>query len=49
MKKMSEPALNDPWFYDESDYVDCDTCGKDFDYNLYRSNTCEECENRATE
>ena len=46
---MSEPPLNDPFFYDDSDFVDCAECGKDFDYNLYRSDTCEECENKIVE
>ena len=44
-KKMSEPQLNDPVFYDDSDFTECDECGTDFDRNLYNSPTCEECEN----
>ena len=44
-----EPPLNDPTFYDESDFVDCATCGKFFDYNLYQANDCEKCENKQVE
>ena len=44
-----EPPLNDPTFYDDSDFVDCATCGKDFDYNLYQANDCEQCENKLME
>jgi hypothetical protein len=46
---MSEPQLNDPVFYDDSDFTECDECGIDFDRNLYNSPTCEECENGAIE
>lgn len=41
---MSEPALNDPWFYDESDFIQCDTCYEWFDHNTYNSDTCSQCE-----
>lgn len=47
--KMSEPQLNDPVFYDDSDYIICDVCEDEFDHNLYNSKTCESCENRETE
>jgi hypothetical protein len=46
---MSEPQLNDPFFYDDSDFIKCKSCDKHFDYNLYRSDTCEECENKIVE
>jgi hypothetical protein len=42
---MSEPELNDPVFYDDSDYIICDVCEDEFDHNLYNSKTCESCEN----
>jgi len=41
---MSEPALNDSWFYDESDFIQCDTCYEWFDRNNYNSDTCSKCE-----
>jgi hypothetical protein len=44
-----EPPLNDPFFYDDSDFIKCKSCDKNFDYNLYRSDTCEECENKIVE
>jgi hypothetical protein len=43
--KMSEPELNDPVFYDDSDFIQCDTCFEWFDHNNYNSETCELCEN----
>lgn len=43
---MSEPALNDPWFYDESDFIECKECKEYFDHNLYNSRTCERCEDK---
>ena len=43
-----EPQLNDPVFYDDSDFTECDKCGTDFDRNLYNSQTCERCEDEAT-
>ena len=46
---MSEPQLNDPVFYDDSDYVDCSECGDWYDYNKYQSNSCESCENKQVE
>ena len=45
---MSEPQLNDPVFFDDSDYIICDTCGYEFDSSEYNSKTCEECENETT-
>jgi hypothetical protein len=41
---MSEPMLNDSWFYDESDFIQCDTCYEWFDHNTYNSDTCSQCE-----
>jgi hypothetical protein len=46
---MSEPMLNDPVFYDDSDFIECDKCNKEFDHNEYNSETCESCENGTTE
>jgi hypothetical protein len=46
---MSEPQLNDPVFYDDSDYVDCAECGEFFDFNKYQSNTCQSCEDKQTD
>ncbi len=45
---MSEPQLNDPVFYDDSEWVMCSTCDTEFDRNNYNSNTCERCENEQT-
>ena len=36
---------SDPAFYDDSDMVKCDTCGREYDYKEYRSLTCSDCEN----
>ena len=44
-----EPQLNDPVFYDESDYVKCEVCGDEYDHNEYNSLTCMECENKQAE
>jgi len=44
-----EPPVNDPFFYDDSDFIKCKSCDKNFDYNLYRSDTCEQCENKIVE
>lgn len=35
----------DPVFFDDSDMVECDKCGREYDYKEYRSLTCSECEN----
>jgi Zn finger protein HypA/HybF involved in hydrogenase expression len=43
-----EPPLNDPVFYDESDFIECKECKEEFDHNLYNSRTCEQCENKQT-
>jgi uncharacterized CHY-type Zn-finger protein len=45
---MSEPQLNDPVFYDDSDYIICGVCTFDFDRSTYNSKTCESCENGET-
>jgi hypothetical protein len=42
-----EMQLNDPVFYDDTYYVECDTCGGEYDRNTYDSSTCEECENKS--
>ena len=42
-----EMQLNDPVFYDDTNYVECDTCKTEFDSNTYNSSTCEECENKS--
>ena len=34
----------DPIFYDDTDYIECDTCGSLFDYKEYSSFTCSRCE-----
>lgn len=44
-----EPPLNDPGFYDDSDYIKCKVCEEEFDHNLYNSKTCESCENKEVE
>lgn len=41
---MSYPPSADPWFYDETDFIECKVCGKAFDHNEYESFTCCECE-----
>lgn len=46
---MSEPALNDPWFYDETDFIECKECKEYFDHNTYNSRTCQACEDGATD
>jgi hypothetical protein len=45
---MSEPALNDPVFYDDSEWIMCSQCDNEFDFNTYNSKTCESCENGET-
>jgi hypothetical protein len=47
--KMSEPELNDPVFYDDSEWIMCSQCDNEFDFNTYNSKTCESCENGETE
>ena len=34
----------DPAFFDDSDMVECDTCGGEYDFKQYRSTTCVDCE-----
>jgi hypothetical protein len=41
-----EMQLNDPVFYDDTWYVECNECGGEYDRNTYDSSTCEECENK---
>lgn len=43
-----EPPLNDPVFYDDSDFITC-KCGDSFDHNEYNSETCLKCENKQVE
>ena len=43
-----EMQLNDPVFYDDTWYVECNTCKVEYDRNTYDSDTCEECENKST-
>ena len=44
-----EPPLNDPFFYDQSDFIKCDSCDKEFDHNEYNSDTCLKCEDKLME
>ena len=44
-----EPPLNDPSFYDESDFIKCDSCDDEFDHNEYNSFTCLKCEDKQAE
>ena len=46
---MSYPPMADPAFYDDSIWVKCDRCDKDFDETEYRSETCSECETYETD
>jgi hypothetical protein len=46
---MSEPQLNDPVFYDDSDYVACVECNDWYDYAVYSSLTCANCEDKQIE
>jgi len=41
---MSFPPTADPFFYDDSDFIECKVCSKEFDHNEYNSFTCSECE-----
>jgi hypothetical protein len=34
----------DPVFNDDSDFIECDKCGSEFDYTQYKSFTCSACE-----
>ena len=44
-----EPQLNDPVFYDDSDYVACVECNDWYDYAVYSSLTCSNCEDKQIE
>lgn len=46
---MSEPELNDPVFYDDSDYIACIECNDWYDYAVYSSLTCPNCEDKQIE
>lgn len=37
----------DPAFYDDSDMIECDRCGREYDYKEYKSFTCFECESES--
>jgi uncharacterized Zn ribbon protein len=37
----------DSVFYDDSDFISCDKCGREFDYNEYKSFICSECESEG--
>jgi hypothetical protein len=43
-----EMQLNDPVFYDDSEWIMCSQCDNEYDRNSYNSKTCEECENKST-
>lgn len=34
----------DPIFNDTTDYISCNSCGREYDYNDYKSFTCSACE-----
>jgi hypothetical protein len=38
----------DPAFDDNSEWVTCDTCEREYDRKEYSSDTCVECENELT-
>ena len=38
---------SDPVFWDDSDYIKCDKCEREYDYKEYRSFTCSECESEG--
>ena len=38
----------DPAFDDNSEWVKCDTCKREYDRKEYNSDTCVECENELT-
>ena len=38
----------DPAFDDNSEWVSCDTCEREYDRKEYNSDTCVECENELT-
>jgi hypothetical protein len=42
-----EMQLNDPVFFDDTWYVQCNVCEGEYDRNTYNSDTCEGCENKV--
>ncbi len=38
----------DPAFDDNSEWISCDTCEREYDRKEYNSDTCDECENELT-
>jgi hypothetical protein len=38
----------DPAFDDNSEWISCDTCEREYDRKEYNSSTCVECENELT-
>jgi hypothetical protein len=38
----------DPAFDDNSEWVKCDACEREYDRREYNSDTCDECENDLT-
>ena len=38
----------DPAFDDNSEWISCDTCEREYDRREYNSDTCVECENKLT-
>lgn len=41
---MSYPPMADPAFYDDSIWITCDRCPKEYDERDYNSATCADCE-----
>ena len=41
-----EPNWNDPVFYDDAIWTQCNTCDEYFDQSKYNSRTCMVCEDR---
>ena len=41
--------LNDPVFYDDAIWTQCNTCDEYFDESKYNSRTCAVCENNEQE
>lgn len=37
----------DPSFYEDSDYISCNICGREYNYREYRSFTCNQCESEG--
>ena len=38
----------DPVFDDNSEWITCDTCEREYDSKEYKSDTCDECESEPT-